>query len=299
MARTLVLALFLCGCATLVWAQDFETLSEPYPSWLCSHCAEWNVPHEPFRIHGDTFYVGSNGLSSILITSPEGHVLIDGALPSSAPQILQNIRAVGFEPADVRLILNSHVHYDHAGGIAALQSVTGARVAASVKSAEVLERGRSGPDDPQYGTLLGFPPVPEVERFDAGDTLSVGAISLNSYATPGHTPGGTSWSWQSCDDDGCVNIVYADSLSPVSAQGFRFTDGAAYPDALAEFESGFAILEALDCDILVSTHPVSSSMWERYESGPGGLIDEQGCVKYVEAARRQVANRINREQESD
>jgi len=292
-AGLLLLGILYAGS---VLAQDFESLTEPYPSWLCPHCAEWNVPHVPFRIHGSTFYVGTEGLSAILITSPEGHVLIDGALPSSAPLILQNIRTLGFDPADIALILNSHVHYDHAGGIAAMAAVSGARVAAGPKSAVALERGRSGPDDPQYGTLLGIPPVQSVERFEPGETLRLGSIELNSHATPGHSPGGTSWSWDSCDDSGCVSVVYADSLSPVSAEAFRFTDSAAYPNALADFERGFLTLESLDCDILITTHPGASSLWQRLEGGGFDLIDPQACSRYIESARQQLAKRLVREQ---
>lgn len=290
----LVLALLLVMPAISARAGQFEILTQAYPPWLCRNCAEWNVPHEPFRIHGNSHYVGTEGLSAILITSPEGHVLIDGALPESAPLILENIRTLGFEPADIELILNSHVHYDHAGGIAAIQHVSGARVAASPESANVLERGRSGPDDPQYATLLGIPPVADVERFEPGDTLRVGPIEVTAHATPGHSPGGTSWSWRACENTDCLDLVYADSLAPISADGYRFSD---WPEALAEYKRGFARLEALSCDILVTTHPVSSSMWSRLESGPRGLVDPQACKDYAENARRELAQRISREQE--
>src|SRR5690606_111183 len=125
--------------------------------------------------------------SAILITSPEGHVLIDGGLPDTAPLILENIRTLGFDPADVELILNSHAHFDHAGGIAALRAASGARVAATEASAPVLETGRSGPDDPQYHTLLSYPPVGAVERIVDGETLRLGPISITARLTAGHT----------------------------------------------------------------------------------------------------------------
>src|SRR5215211_1181476 len=108
----------------------------------CPSCAEWNQPHRPFRLHGDTYFVGTHGLSAILITSPAGHVLVDGALPESAPLIRANIEALGFRMRDVKLIVNSHAHFDHAGGIAALQRASGARVLASAWSAEVMTRGK-------------------------------------------------------------------------------------------------------------------------------------------------------------
>jgi metallo-beta-lactamase class B len=208
---------------------------------------------------------------------------------------MENIRVLGFDPADIKLILNSHPHFDHAGGIAAIQQATGARVAASPASAPVLEHGSSGPDDPQYGILLDFPPVPGVERFTPGDTLRVGSIKVASHATAGHTPGGTSWSWESCDADGCVDVVYADSQTPVSAEDFRFTDSETYPDALADFEHGLQVLERLPCDILVTTHPGASSLWERLADSRESLIDPGACQRYAAAARQQLVMRVENE----
>lgn len=295
-ARLLVLLWIAIGFgAAPAAAQDADSLTQAYPPSLCSSCAEWDAPQDPFRIHHNTYYVGTHGLSSILITSPEGHILIDAALPSSAPIILENVRALGFDPADIKLILNSHPHFDHAGGFAAIQRATGAPVAASPASAPVLERGRSGPEDPQYGMLLDFPPVAGVTRFTPGDTLRVGSIAVASHATAGHTPGGTSWSWTSCDADGCVDVVYADSQTPVSAESFRFTDSETYPTALADFEHGFDVLERVPCDILITTHPGASSLWERLAGGPEGLVDAEACRRYAAAARQQLDRRVERE----
>ena len=294
--RLIVLAWIVISLSTRsAAAQDFETLTSAYPDSLCSSCAGWNTPQQPFQIHHDTYYVGTRGLSAILITSAEGHVLIDGALPNSAPVILDNIRSLGFDPAEIRLILNSHAHFDHAGGIAAIQQASGARVAASPASASVLERGRSGPDDPQYGVHLDFPAVANVARFEPGDTLRAGSIEIRSHATAGHTPGGTSWSWRSCEADQCLHLVYADSQTPVSADGFRYTDTETYPMALADFERGFRTLEQLPCDVLITTHPGASALWERLAAGRDGLIDAQACKRYAAAARERLAKRVKSE----
>lgn len=288
-------AALLALSATRADAQTPDPLTRPYPADACSSCAGWNEPQAPFRIHGDTYYVGTRGLTALLITSPQGHVLIDGALPNSAPLILQNIRTLGFDVRDVRLILNSHAHFDHAGGIAALQRASGARVAASAPSAPILERGISGPGDPQYGILLGFPAASDVQRFADGETLRVGPLAVTAHLTPGHTPGGTSWTWRSCDRDGCLNLVYADSHTPVSADDFRFSDSPAYPTAVADFERGFARLEALPCDILVTPHPAASSLWERVERGRAGLVDPGACRRYAANGRQLLQRRLQRE----
>lgn len=271
-------------------AQTADPLVAAYPAEECPSCAEWNAPETPYRVFGNTYFVGTKGLSAILITSGRGHVLIDGALPESAPRILENVKTLGFDPADVVLILNSHVHFDHAGGIAALQRASGARVAASEASAPVLEKGRSGADDPQFGVLLDFPAVPDVERFAAGAVLEAGALSLQSHPTAGHTPGGTSWSWTSCEAERCLRIVYADSLTPISADGFLYSENAA---AVAGFHRAFDLLEDLPCDILLTPHPGASAMAGRRTGD--GLVDPDACRKYAATAREQLARRLAKE----
>lgn len=275
-------------------AQTGDPLTAPYPAGRCSACEEWNAPRAPFRIFGHTYFVGTEGLSSILVTSPEGHVLIDGGLPASAPQILQNVRTLGFKAEDVKLILSSHAHFDHAGGLAAIQRASGARLAASALSAPVLRSGRSGPDDPQYGTLLDFPAASVTETIADGQTLRVGSLALTAHITAGHTPGGTTWSWRSCDSQRCVDFVYADSQTPVSADGFRFSDSKSYPSAVADFKKGFATLEQLPCDILLTPHPAASSLWARV-SGRERLIDPGACRRYAASARAQLERRLKEE----
>jgi len=270
---------------------ESDALTEGYPEDLCSSCPGWNTPQEPFQIFGNTYYVGTRGLASILITSPDGHVLIDGGLPDSAPLILRNITALGFDIVDVGLILNSHAHFDHAGGIAALQRASGARVAATPQSASAIRRGNSGPEDPQYGGLFDFPPVPEVEEFSDGETLTSGPLSLTLHVTPAHSPGGTTWSWQACEADECLDVVYADSQTPISAEGFRFSESG----AAADFERGFALIEGLSCDILITPHPGASSFWERRESAQG-LIDRDACHRYAQTARDMLARRLAAEE---
>ena len=264
----------------------------------CQSCAEWNVPQAPLRLHGNTYFVGTHGLSAILITSPAGHVLIDGALPESAPQILANITTLGFRLQDVKLILNSHDHFDHAGGLSALQAATHATVAASPSSATVLERGSSGPDDPQYGVLLLFPRVTtRVRRVADGETLRVGPLALTAHFTPGHTPGGTSWSWSSCDDrHQCLDFVYADSQSPISADGFFYTKSLTYPSGVADFERGQRLLATLPCDVLITPHPGASSLWERVAAGDtstsGGLVDHDACRRFTATGAAALAKRL-------
>ncbi|HEX8395743.1 MAG TPA: subclass B3 metallo-beta-lactamase [Longimicrobium sp.] len=272
-----------------------DPLTRGYPADQCSNCAAWNVPHRPVHLFGNTYYVGTDGLASILITSPEGHVLIDGALPNSAPLILANIRALGFDPRDVKLILNSHAHFDHSGGLAALQRATGAPVAVSAQSAGAVRSGRAGENDPQYGELFPTPPVPNVTTIQEGRPMRVGSLALTAYITAGHTPGGTTWTWRSCEGGRCVDFVYADSQSPISADGFRFSGNTRYPNAAADFERGYAVLERLSCDILITPHPSGSSLWQRVATAPDGLIDRDACRQYAARSRAQLQARLESE----
>lgn len=261
--------------------------------------AQWNAPQEGFKIFGNSHYVGTRGLASILVTSDSGHVLIDGALPESAPLIVENVRRLGFRVEDIKLILNSHVHYDHAGGIGELRRLSGAKVAASRASASVFESGRSGPDDPQYDSL---PPIARVEKVRVvgdGETLRVGPLQMTAHMTGGHTPGGTSWTWTSCEQGTCRKMVYADSVSAVSAKEFRFTSSKGYAAALDDFERSFAFLEQVPCDILLTPHPEASDLWgrlaKRDAGSPDALVDTAACRRYAERGRAGLRTRLESE----
>lgn len=263
----------------------------------CANCTPLSKAQPPFRIFGNTYYVGTHSLSSVLITSPAGHVLIDGDLPESAGLIAGNIRLLGFRMEDVKLIVNSHVHFDHAGGIADLQRQSGARVVASEWSAEVLSKGGVGKGDPQYGTLQPIAAVKNVSTFRDGESLHVGEITITPHLTAGHTPGGTSWTWKTCEGSVCYNMVYADSLNPISAPGFRFTKSREYPQAIEDFEKSFAFLEATPCDVLITAHPEVSGFWDRLalrEKGvkPDPFIDSGACRKLAESAREKLRQRL-------
>jgi metallo-beta-lactamase class B len=295
----IALALALVAGPLSLRAQAPEAAAPSAPTTNCADAADWNTPHQPFRVYGNTYYVGTHCLSAILVTSRDGHVLIDAGLPETASLVRANVETLGFRIADVKLILNSHAHFDHAGGIAAIQRASGAAVAASPASARVLEAGASGADDPQHGVVPPFPAVRSVRVLADGDTVRVGSLALTAHWTPGHTPGGTTWSWSSCEGERCLELVYADSQTPISADGFSFTNSTTYPAALQDFARGHAVLERLRCDILLTPHPGASSLWERVAAqagrGAGGapaLVDSEGCRQYAATARKQLARRV-------
>jgi metallo-beta-lactamase class B len=261
--------------------------------------AEWNVPHPAQKIYGSTYYVGVTGLSSILIDSGSGLILLDGDLVQSVPLIEKNIASLGFHVKDIKYIANSHSHFDHAGGIAELQRVTGATVLASSWGAKALRVGHAIEGDPQFGYAdhAGFPPVNDVRAVRDGETIALGDVTLVAHYTPGHTPGSTTWTWQSCEENKCLDVVYADSLNSVSAPGFHYTATKKHPDTSERFRHSIHAVAALPCDILLTVHPDLSNTMDKldaikHQSPSNPFIDKQACVKYAADAEKQLDQRI-------
>ena len=283
----------------LTFAQAPQFLSDP--PLKCDNCDEWNKPREPFKIFGNTFFVGTDGLSAILIDGGDGLVLLDGGLPQSAAVIDANIRKLGFRTRDVKLIVNSHGHYDHAGGIAALQRASGATVAASPSGASALQRGENTTDDPQYGfgrDANGFPPVENVQEIRDNQVLRVGTAEITAVFMPGHAPGSTSWTWKACEGLKCLDMVYADSLSAISAPGFKYT---AEPERVNAFRRSISRMAELPCDIVISTHPSATNLddkikkrAERKGPEPDPFVDH-GCKALAATAMKGLDARIAEE----
>lgn len=284
----LFLSWLLAACGPNVLEPDEDT--------VCPQCDDWIEPQKPFRIYGNTWYVGTGGLSSILIEAGENLILIDGGLPQSAVIVDANIRAAGFDPLSISAILVSHAHFDHAGGIAALQRLSGAAVFASSAAANALSSGKLQNDDPQFASDPGyanFPAIARVRSINDGEVMTFGDVSIKAVYTPGHSPGGVSWTWQSCALGTCYDIVYADSLAAVSADGYRFSDGPAADRIIA---SASAIAE-LDCDILLTPHPFLFGMQAKLERRQDGnpFVNEVACAIYAETALGRLRQRLRAE----
>lgn len=268
----------------------------------CDDCADWNQSQAPFRIFGNTYYVGTFGLSSALVVTKDGLVLFDGDLPQSAHLIAEHIKALGFDIHDVRWILNSHAHSDHAGGIAALQRMSGAKVGASTRGAEALRAGDVPADDPLAGLASGtrFPPVPQVQAFRDGDTITLGGVTITARATPGHTPGGTTWTWRSCEGAHCADIVYADSLNSISAPGYRYSDTSRKPTTTDILRRSIATVRALPCDIVISVHPGISGVLDNaaantQDPSKNAFLDPGSCRAYADHYAQSLDARLQQE----
>lgn len=251
----------------------------------------WTKPAPPVRIHGNTYLVGTCGISSILIVGEQGNILIDGGPEPAADLIADNIRALGFRVQDTKYILMSHEHFDHVGGIARLQRLSGATVIASAPAAKVLETGTAGVDDPQAGMHKPFPAVSVGRVIGDNGELRLGNLMLTAIATPGHAPGALSWRWVSCDGGVCRAIVYADGLTPISRDDYRFNDHPAY---VAAYRASIAKLAASPCEILLTPHPSASGMPDRLALGKP-LFDADACKAYAASVTRLLDERLAKE----
>lgn len=269
-------------------------LQAPAPT-ACKDENDWNEATAPRRIHGNTWYVGSCGISVILIATPAGHVLIDGGPAAVGPQVLANLRALGLDPHDVRYLLGSHPHNDHAGGLAALQAATAAPLLALPEAAGAYRHGHGDRGDPQFEITDSFAPVANVRTLADGTSIDVGGVRVAAHATPGHTPGSTSWSWNSCDAGKCVRIVYADSNSALADTHYRYAD---HPGFVAAFRRGQDLLASLPCDILLTPHPGGSDLWQRLR-GEEPLIDAGACKSYADRGRAGLDARLAKERNGE
>lgn len=292
--------LVLFAIAAVTVQEPGRSTLRPDPPIVCEACDEWNAPREPFKVWGNTYFVGVGGLSAVLVTSPDGHVLIDGGLPQSAALIDANIRALGFRTEDVRYLLHSHAHFDHVGGLAALQRLSGATVVSSAAGARALEAGAPTPDDPQHALDGTFPAVTQVRVVADQETIAIGGVVLTMHHTPGHTPGGTSWTWRACEAERCVDIVYGDSLTAVSAPEFLYTAPGQGGDRVAQFRASIDKVAALPCDIVIAAHPGFTDIdgkLARRRAGltPDPFVDPGGCRAYASDARSRLERRVAEE----
>jgi metallo-beta-lactamase class B len=273
--------------------QAIAPISTAGPEWAaqCKEWDEWNKPAPPVRIHANTYLVGTCGISSILIVGNQGDILIDGGPEEAADMIAENIRAVGARLQDIRFILTSHEHFDHAGGIAKLQELSGATVITSAPAARVIASGTPAQDDPQIGVLKSFTPARVGRTIGDGEEVRLGNLMVTAMTTPGHTPGALSWRWVSCDGGVCRTIVYADSLSPVSNDTYRFGD---HPTYVAAFRASIAKIAASPCEILLTPHPSASDMPKRLGLGQP-LLDPEACRNYAVQLTHNLDDRLAKE----
>ncbi len=257
----------------------------------CAGRDGWADPAPPARVFGATYFVGTCGITALLVETPMGLVLVDGGVPEAAPLVLANIRKLGFSPRQVRWIVSSHEHFDHVGALAAIQHATGAEVVAGTWQAALLRSGQPAADDPQAPTLKPFAGLRVERELASGASIVLGGTVFTVTATPAHSPGSASWSWRTCEGAVCRTVAYADSVTAISADGYRFAD---HPVRVSAVRAGLMAVAALPCDVLVTPHPAASDLLPRL-SGTAPLFDPAACRAYAAAAGARFDKRLAEE----
>src|SRR5688572_17864808 len=260
--------------------------------WLNATKIGGQGPAEPFRIAGNFYYVGASDVAAFLITGPEGHVVLDAGYPTTAPMIMASIAKLGFDIKDVKVLINSEPHPDHAGGLGVLQAASGAKLWASEASADAIA---SGGDDPDMMLplralvrigVVGYPVTRVDHRFKDGDTIRVGSIALTAHVTGGHSRGCTSWSFTVHDGERRLNVISACDLGVLA--------NSQYPEQAADRARSIRVLRALPADIWVTCH---ARWWGRYRKFVASttaknpvdpFIDPEGYRAYLDAAEAEL-----------
>jgi len=246
--------------------------------------AVWNQPEKPFRIIGNIYYVGTKELAVYLIRTPDGDILIDGGLPEGAALIEHNIESLGVPLSAVKVLLNSHAHFDHAGGLARIKADSGAKLYASAGDAPILERGHIdfGPS-----STIDFPPAKVDRVLKDGDTVALGGAVLTAHLTPGHTPGCTSWTMPVTEAGKSLNVIFYCSTT---VAGNPLVGNAAEPHIVSEYRHSFAVLKRIKADVFLAPHASfydpQKKLAERKAGGPDPFVDPGELQRFVAASEK-------------
>lgn len=259
-----------------------------------------NQPTEPFHIIGNIYYVGASDVTSFLIVTPAGDILLDGGFAETAPQIEANVQKLGFKLADVKFLLNSHAHFDHAGGLAELKKRTGAKFVAMDREAGLLADG--GSTDFSFGDKDQFPRIKPDRVIHDGDTVQLGGVTLTAHLTAGHTRGCTTWTMTTEENGKSYNVVFVGSASILS--GYQFIDRpghpASYPGMGADYDKTVEVFQSLPCDVFLGPHGSFFNLTEKRKAQAKGakenpFIDRAGYQEYVADVKKAVADEWERE----
>ncbi|MDN3219371.1 subclass B3 metallo-beta-lactamase [Pseudomonas nunensis] len=245
----------------------------------------WLIPVAPLRISDNVWHIGTASLTVLLVKTKDGVVLVDGGMPQQAELTLNNIKRLGMNLTDVRYILHSHAHIDHAGPLAAVRKATGATLVSNAESAMLLQRGGSA--DLHFADTLTFAPAHADRLVQDGESIELGGMTFTVHFTPGHTPGSMSWTWTDTLYGKPLRIAYVDSLS---APGYTLADNPRYPRLIEAFRNSFATIRSLPCDLLLTPHAEGSG-WNYADSAvphPAPMT----CSAYADAAERNLDQQL-------
>ena len=244
---------------------------------------EWTEPFPPYRIIGNTYYVGSKDLASYLITTPQGHILINSNLKISVPAIKRSVEKLGFRFSGIKILLISHAHFDHCAGSALVKKLTGAKYMVMDADAPVIEDG--GRSDFRYrdSPEMFFEPAKVDRILHDGDEVRLGGMTLVAHITPGHTKGCTTWTMKVQDGGKSYDVVIVGS--PNVNEGYKLVNNAVYPQIAGDYEHMFQVLRSLSCDVFLGAHGGYYEMEAKYARIKDGdanpFIDPDGYKNYV------------------
>jgi metallo-beta-lactamase class B len=238
---------------------------------------DWTEPFPPFRIAGNLYYVGSKGLANYLITTPQGHILINSDLEASVPLIRASVEKLGFRFSDIRILLISHAHWDHDAGSAAIKTLTGAKYMVMDADVPVVESG--GKADFQYGNQPAslYPPAKVDRVLHDGDQVKLGDAALVAHLTPGHTKGCTTWTMKVTETGKTYNVVIVGS--PNVNEGYKLVRNSSYPEIASDYERTFRVLKSLPVDIFLGAHGSYFDLETKY-----GLLKERAAAPFIDPA---------------
>lgn len=259
----------------------------------------WNIPVKPYRVMGNIYYVGTNEITSFLITTPQGHILIDSGFQETVPIIRDGVRKLGFRFEEIKTLLNTQAHIDHAGGLALMKQLTGARLVASEADAALIAQGGKG--DFRFGDTLSYQPATAERIIRDQDRVTLGGVTLTAHLTPGHTKGCTTWTMTVREGKRKLNVVFVGSTT--INEGVRLLNNPAYPNIASDYARTFRVLKALSCDIFLASHASFYAMGEkmrRLERGEktNPFIDPQGYRAFVAETEAAYLKQLREEQQA-
>lgn len=266
LSRFAVIAAFLAGS---FFTPPVRLIAQNNPDWVESF--------PPHRIIGNIYYVGSKDLAAFLITTPQGHILINSNLASSPEQIEKSVEQLGFKFSDVKILLISHAHIDHCAGSARIKQMTGAKY--MVMDADVPSVEDGGRSDFQYGHSkdMLFPPAKVDRVLHDGDEVKLGDVVLVAHLTPGHTKGCTTWTLKVHDSGKTYNVVIVGS--PNVNPGYKLLNNTKYPQIAQDYKRTFRVLKSLPCDVFLGAHGGYYDMTAKYarmkNGGTNPFIDPE------------------------
>ena len=253
---------------------------------FAQNTAEWTQPFPAFRIADNLYYVGSKGLANYLITTPQGHILVNSDLEANVPMIRKSVEQLGFKYTDIRILLISHAHWDHNAGSALIKQQTGAQYMVMDADVSVVESG--GKTDFHYGDTDRYPPAKVDRVLHDGDEVKIGGAVLIAHLTPGHTKGCTTWTIKVQDAGKTYDAVIVGS--PNVNPGYKLVNNQKYPQIAADYERTFTVLKSLHCDIFLGAHGSYFDMEAKYArmkpGAPNPFIDSAGYARYVTERER-------------